>query len=470
MRKKDYFCKKGLSPVIASVLLILVVIILAIMIFLWARAFVDDQAGGSELSVNKICSSVNFNAILDNNGSVLEIVNKGNIDINAFEIKKYFGGDSEIIKINMTVLAGKSIRQEVNLGDISLSDKIEICPAINKTSSKKLFICYDDPIPLLEVALINCTPEICGNGIDDDCDGEVDEGCGPGDVDGCTDQDGDGYPGTDVGTSPPVNNGVNGQPEDYISYYQFEERRTGETTYQDIYTPENVVCQNPDFAVPGSTIMTNYYSGYTGYDSYGVHVDSITSEPFFRFYIPPGNVQTSLTIWFPNHYKYVTVARLGLPPQENYPTGHSGEDFAPMYDRGMSTGTSLASLRDQDLIRINHGGMTNVLAFWSDNSNGEWLYVKLLRFEPYNPLAITSMSFMVSMDLTEYTNWYNNFGCWGADGDPLPLLGSCDGTCDTTDPNFDCDDTNSSVHPNATEICGNGIDEDCDGVVDEGCG
>ena len=51
------------------------------------------------------------------------------------------------------------------------------------------------------------------------------------------------------------------------------------------------------------------------------------------------------------------------------------------------------------------------------------------------------------------------------DGYGSNTLVACGGVTNNTD----CDDTKAAVHPGAAEICGNGIDDNCNGQVDENC-
>ncbi|MCC6599113.1 MAG: putative metal-binding motif-containing protein [Crocinitomicaceae bacterium] len=68
---------------------------------------------------------------------------------------------------------------------------------------------------------------------------------------------------------------------------------------------------------------------------------------------------------------------------------------------------------------------------------------------------------------------------WYRDGDLDSYYSDTENSCTSPGPGWsttipvggpnDCNDVNASINPGATEICGNGIDDDCDGSIDEGC-
>jgi len=59
-----------------------------------------------------------------------------------------------------------------------------------------------------------------------------------------------------------------------------------------------------------------------------------------------------------------------------------------------------------------------------------------------------------------------------AHGDVLLVDNDGDGWVEAENecvPGGDCDDNDDTIHPGAEEVCGDGIDNNCDGQIDEGC-
>ena len=144
--------KRGLSPVIASVLMIMLVLVLASMIFLWARGFISEQIEKFGKPVDELCGSVDFR--VEKIGSELEILNRGNVDIWHLDVKMFKDGNSEISKFDFQVNAGDAVKEDITLvmEDGTEPDETIVYPAIlgsvRGKDSNQAFTCTEVGVTL----------------------------------------------------------------------------------------------------------------------------------------------------------------------------------------------------------------------------------------------------------------------------------------------------------------------------------
>jgi len=145
---------RGLSPVIASVLMIMLVLVLAAMIFLWARGFISEQIEKFGQPIEDACSNVDF-SVAKYGENKLEIRNRGNVDIWYLDVKVFDeDGNSEIRKFDVRVDAGNTTMVPISLYMDSGEpiDKIIVYPAlignIRSRDARAAFTCMDAGVTL----------------------------------------------------------------------------------------------------------------------------------------------------------------------------------------------------------------------------------------------------------------------------------------------------------------------------------
>lgn len=134
--------KRGVSPVIATVLLIAIVVVLALIIFIWASNFLPETITKSGELIENSCGQIVFDA--EAVGGNVIIVNKGNIPLYGAEIRKRGFGEVESIGVfGATISSGETDSIDISGSELNADDEIVIVPVIigESDSLKKAYTC-----------------------------------------------------------------------------------------------------------------------------------------------------------------------------------------------------------------------------------------------------------------------------------------------------------------------------------------
>lgn len=129
--------KRGLSAVIASVLLIALVLVIALMIFLWSKGFLGEQIEKFDKPIKTYCEKIIFDVYRVNGTGgydTLEVINRGNVNIYGFEVKMSSGGNSEVSNFALIVRSEESASGVFYFrmsGGTTIPEKIEVFPRLS---------------------------------------------------------------------------------------------------------------------------------------------------------------------------------------------------------------------------------------------------------------------------------------------------------------------------------------------------
>jgi flagellin-like protein len=146
-RKKDFGeCKnkKGISPVIATVLLIAMVVAIGLIVFMWFRGMVIEEGTKFEKNIKLNCPDVNFDASYSD--GKISILNIGNIPIYKMKLKIFKEGSYETEDLSnwpeLGLNEGGAFTETI---EIEGANKIILIPVLIGSSGegKKTYTCED---------------------------------------------------------------------------------------------------------------------------------------------------------------------------------------------------------------------------------------------------------------------------------------------------------------------------------------
>jgi flagellin-like protein len=133
--------KKGISPLLATILLIGIVIALAILIWIWQSGILEDTVTkiGSKSSGQLACSQEiairvsNVECLIDK--ITFDVENVGSTNVNKFVIVKTFP-DGNIETVTLDNILSIASAQELTIDKTTDPDKIEIIPVVIRSNAQ----------------------------------------------------------------------------------------------------------------------------------------------------------------------------------------------------------------------------------------------------------------------------------------------------------------------------------------------
>ncbi|PIU75743.1 hypothetical protein COS75_02700 [Candidatus Pacearchaeota archaeon CG06_land_8_20_14_3_00_35_12] len=150
--------KRAISPIIATVLLIGIVISIAIVVYMWQAGFITEQISKFNGPIEAQCSAINFDWSFkqtDALGGELSINNRGNVPISQVNIKVVNKGTAITKNFNQSAIMPGATLSDILISTENFTNyepgvEMELTPLIAgkgvKTGNTKLFACENSAI------------------------------------------------------------------------------------------------------------------------------------------------------------------------------------------------------------------------------------------------------------------------------------------------------------------------------------
>lgn len=144
--------KKGVSPVIATVLLIALVVIIALIVFLWFRSITQEAiVKFGDQNVELVCEDVQFIATYDSETGTLSVSNTGNVPIYSMSLKvsevgEYKTKDIKEMNAGWPIIGlrqGESFSGKINADNPTQITLIPILLGTSPRGTEETYVCAD---------------------------------------------------------------------------------------------------------------------------------------------------------------------------------------------------------------------------------------------------------------------------------------------------------------------------------------